>query len=116
MRPGDVRNDIALRDILYDKVKGSKLMAFDRHYYESNQDSHPEKAYQYLIEMMSLHIRLKREEKNREAKNQGLEHLASSYISFASPAENDTGKPAKAAPTPKATAPAVACARKEGKR
>jgi len=71
MRPGDVPNDIALRDILYDKVKGSKLMAFDLHYYEDKEDTHAEKTYKYLINMISKHIRLRREEKNREAKNQG---------------------------------------------
>ena len=53
MRPGDVPNDIAVRDILYDKIKGSKLMAFDTQYFESKQDSHHEKTYQYLIDMMS---------------------------------------------------------------
>ena len=37
MRPADVPNDIALRDI-YDKVKGSRLMAFDLHYYEGKED------------------------------------------------------------------------------
>ena len=61
--------DIVLRDILYDKVKSFKLMAFDLHYYESKQGSHPEKTYQYLMDMVSKHIRLRREEKNREAKN-----------------------------------------------
>ena len=40
MRPGDVPNKVALRDILYDKVKGSKLMAFDLHYYEDKEDHH----------------------------------------------------------------------------
>lgn len=77
MRPGDVPNNIALRDILYDKIKNSKLMAFDIHYYDSKQDSHDDKTYQYLIDTISKHIRIRREEKNREAKNQGLKHLAS---------------------------------------
>ena len=59
------------------------------------------------MDMMSKHIRLirlRREEKNREAKNQGLKHLASRYKSLASP-ENATDKPATAAPTPKVKAP-----------
>ena len=55
MRPADVPNEIALRNILYDQVKGSKLMAFDLHYSESKQVSHAEKTYQYLIGMMSIH-------------------------------------------------------------
>ena len=63
MRPGDVPNDIALRDILYDKVKGSKLMAFDLQYYEGKEDDHKEKTYKYLMNMISKHIKLKLEEK-----------------------------------------------------
>ena len=31
-----LQNEIALRDILYDKVKGSKPMAFDLHYYKNS--------------------------------------------------------------------------------
>ena len=104
MRPGDVPNNIALRDILYDKIKNSKLMAFGIHYYDSKQDSHEDKTYQYLIDMISRHIKMRREEKNREAKNQGLKHLASRYKNMALPAEGPPDKPPKAAPTPKAKA------------
>ena len=57
MRPGDVPNKVALRDILYDKVKGSKLMAFDLHYYEVKEDHHADKTYDYLLKMISKHIR-----------------------------------------------------------
>ena len=44
MRPGDVPNDVALRDILYDKIKGSKMMAFDSHFI-SILDGHDEQTY-----------------------------------------------------------------------
>ena len=101
MRPGDVPNDVALRDILYDKIKGSKLMVFDIHYYDSKQESHEDKTYQYLIDMINRHIKIRREEKNREARNQGLKHLASRYKTMALPAEGQADKPPKAAPTPK---------------
>ena len=101
MRPGDVPNDVALRDILYDKIKGSKLMVFDIHYYDSKQESHADKTYQYLIDMINRHIKIRREEKNREARNQGLKHLASRYKTMALPAEGQADKPPKAAPTPK---------------
>ena len=101
MRPGDVPNNVALRDIiLYDKIKGSKLMALDLRYYEDKEDHHPEKTHDYLIKMISKHIRLKREEKNREAKNQGLKHLASRYKGLAASTENDGPKTQKAPPTP----------------
>ncbi len=71
-----------IRNIIYDKVKGSKLMAFDLHYYEGKEDSHVEKTYKYLIDMISKHIRLRREEKNRDAKNHGLKQLTSRYKSL----------------------------------
>ena len=92
MRPGDVPNDVALRDILYDKIKGSKLMVFDIHYYDSKQESHEDKTYQYLIDMINRHIKIRREEKNREARNQGLKHLASRYKTMALPAEGQADK------------------------
>ncbi len=105
-RPADIPNEIALRDILYDRVKGSKLMAFDLHYYEGKADSHYEKTYKYRIDMISKHIRLRREEKNREAKNQGLKQLTSRCKSLPATTETGSTKPAKTAPTPKAKAPA----------
>ena len=106
MRPADVPNDIALRDILYDKIKGSKLMAFDLHYYEGKEETHSEKTYKYLMDTISKHIRLRREEKNRNAKNQGLKHLTR-YPSLPATTENENDKPAKAAATPKTKSPAV---------
>ena len=104
MRPADIPNDIALRDILYDKVKGSKLMAFSFHYYEEKVDDHPEKTYEYLMNMISRHIRLKREERNREMKNQGLKHLTSRYKALPATTDNEAAK-AKAPGVPKAKAP-----------
>lgn len=105
MRPADVPNEIALRNILYDQVKGSKLMAFDLHYSESKQDSHAEKTYQYLIGMMSIQ-RLRPEEKNCEAKTQGSEQLTARYKSLPATTDGDNPKPAKAAPTPRVKAAA----------
>jgi len=55
---------------------------FSLHYYEEKEDDHPEKTYDYLIKMISKHIKIKREEKNREANNQGLKHLASRHKSL----------------------------------
>ena len=79
MRPGDVPNDVALRDILYDKIRGSKLMVFDIHYYDSKQEPHPDKTYKYLIDTINKHIKIRREEKNRDARNQGLKHMNSRF-------------------------------------
>ena len=104
MRPADIPNDIALHDILYEKIKGSKLMAFSLHYYEEKVDDHPEKTYDYLINMISKHIKLKREEKNREMKNQSLKHLASRYKALPVTTDSDVPK-AKALGAPKAKAP-----------
>ena len=107
MRPGDVPNDVALRDILYDKIRNSKLMVFDLHYYESKEETHVDKTYKYLMDTISKHIKLRREEKNRDAQKQGLKHITSRYKSLpATTNEDDSEKPAKAAPTPKAKNPA----------
>ena len=70
MRPGDVPNDVALRDILYDKVKGSKLMMFDIHYYDSKQEPHPDKTYKYLIDMINKHIKNRSDVKRRTEKQE----------------------------------------------
>ena len=106
MRPGDVPNDIALRDILYDKVKVSKLMAFDLYYYEGKEDNHAEKTYQYLMNMISKHIKLKREEKNRESQEQSLKNLRNRHKALPAANPNDSPKAPKGAPTPKTKAPA----------
>ena len=101
MRPGDVPNDVALRDILYDKIRGSKLMMFDIHYYDSKQEPHPDKTYKYLIDTINKHIKIRREEKNRDARNQGLKHMNSRFKNMALPTEEQPDKPSKAAPAPK---------------
>ena len=101
MRPGDVPNDVALRDILYDKIRGSKLMMFDIHYYDSKQEPHPDKTYKYLIDTINKHIKIRREEKNRDARNQGLKHMNSRFKNMALPTEEQPDKPPKAAPAPK---------------
>ena len=101
MRPGDVPNDVALRDILYDKIRGSKLMMFDIHYYDSKQEPHPDKTYKYLIDTINKHIKIRREEKNRDARNQGLKHMNSRFKNMALPTEGQPDKPPKAAPAPK---------------
>ena len=97
MRPGDV----PLRDILYDKIRGSKLMMFDIHYYDSKQEPHPDKTYKYLIDTINKHIKIRREEKNRDARNQGLKHMNSRFKNMALPTEEQPDKPSKAAPAPK---------------
>ena len=101
MRPGDVPNDVALRDILYDKIRGSKLMMFDIHYYDSKQEPHPDKTYKYLIDTINKHIKIRREEKNRDGRNQGLKHMNSRFKNMALPTEEQPDKPSKAAPAPK---------------
>ena len=86
---------------IFSRESQPKHMAFDIHFYESKKDTHPEKTYQtyqYLMDMMNKHIRVKRDEKNREAKNLGLKHLTSKCKSFASPAESSSEKPALKTP------------------
>ena len=87
-----------------DKIRGSKLMMFDIHYYDSKQEPHPDKTYKYLIDTINKHIKIRREEKNRDARNQGLKHMNSRFKNMALPTEEQPDKPSKAAPAPKTKA------------
>lgn len=69
MREDDKPRGLALRDILFDKMKGSSSMAFDIQYYWKEPERNPEKSYDYLIEMMARTIPSEREEKNRLEKS-----------------------------------------------
>jgi len=75
MRDGDKPRGLALRDILFDKIKGSTPMAFDIRYYKNKPEGHPEKTYEYLMEMMTRTIATEREEKNRLEKLKGVNQI-----------------------------------------
>ena len=56
MREDDKPRGLALRDILFDKIKGSSSMACDIQYYRKRPEGDPEKSYEYLMEMMARTI------------------------------------------------------------
>ena len=53
MREDDKPKDLALRDILFDKIKSSSSMAFDIRYYRSLSEGDANKSYDYLMSMMA---------------------------------------------------------------
>ena len=75
LREDDKPRGLALRDILFDKIKGSTSMAFDIRYYKNKPEGHPEKTYEYLLEMMTRTIATEREEKNRLEKLKGVNQI-----------------------------------------
>ena len=75
MRDDDKPRGLALRDILFDKIKGSNSMAFDIRYYKNKPEGHEDKTYEYLMEMMTRTIATEREEKNRLEKLKGVNQI-----------------------------------------
>ena len=101
MREDDKPKDLALRDILFDKIKGSSSMAFDIRYYRSLSEGDPNKSYDYLMGMMARTVSLEREERNRLDKAKGINQIMGSK---ALAVENTTKKEDKPKPIPKAKA------------
>ena len=75
MREDDKPRDLALRDMLYDKIKGSTSMQFEIRYYRGLREGHHEKTYEYLMDMMSRTFLTEREERNRLDKAKGVREL-----------------------------------------
>ena len=108
MREDDKPKGLALRDILFDKIKGSSSMAFDIRYYRNLTEGDPSKSYEYLMGMMARTVSLEREERNRLDKAKGINQIMGSK---ALAVENTTKKDDKPKPVPKAkseAAPVVA--------
>ncbi len=95
MREDDKPRGLALRDILYDKIKGSNLMAFDIQYYRKKPEGHPEKTYEYLMEMITRTISTEREEKNRLEKSKGIQQILGAKALAVEKTGKDNAKPDK---------------------
>ena len=67
--------DLAVRDILFDKIKGASSMAFDIRYYKQRPEGDTEKSYEFLMETMARTIATEREEKNRPEKSKGVHEI-----------------------------------------
>ena len=105
MREDDKPRDLALRDILFDKIKGSSSMAFNLRHYRSPPEGDPNKSFDYLLSMMARTVAVEREEKNRLDKTKGVNQTIGSK---ALAVENNTKKDDKPKPTPKAKAESAA--------
>ena len=75
MREDDKPRDLALRDTLFDKIKGSTSMAFDIRNFKSLKEGHSDKTYEYLMGMMPRTFSSEREEKNRLETAKGVREL-----------------------------------------
>ena len=102
MREDDKPRGLALRDILFDKIKGSSSMALDIRYYKKNPEGHPEKTYEYLMEMINRTIATEREEKNRLEKLKGVNQIVSNPKALAAEKPGKKDDNTKADKTPKA--------------
>ena len=102
MREDDQPRGLALRDILFDKIKGSSSMALDIRYYKKNPEGHPEKTYEYLMEMINRTIATEREEKNRLEKLKGVNQIVSNPKALAAEKPGKKDDNTKADKTPKA--------------
>ena len=90
MREDDKPRDMALRDTLFDKIRGSTSMQFEIRYFRSIPEGHPEKTYEYLMNMMARTILTEREEKNRIDKAKGIrELLGAKALAAEKPNKND---------------------------
>ena len=108
MREDDRPRDLALRDTLFDKIKGPTTMAFDIRYYRSLREGHENKTYDYLMEMMARTIATERGEKNRLDKARGIrELLGAKALPVEKPPKKEENKPNKGKEVSEAAAPAL---------
>ncbi len=56
--------DVWLRDVFYRRVKDNKDMLEDIKEYNRFREGNPDKTYQWLMEQIQTHIRLKRQNRN----------------------------------------------------
>ena len=105
MREDDKPRDLALRDILFDKIKGSSSMAFDLRHYRSLPEGDTNKSYEYVKSMMARTVAVEREEENRLDKAKGVNQIIGSK---ALAVENNAKKDDKPKPTPKTKAESAA--------
>lgn len=98
MREDDKPRGMALRDILFDKIKVSNSMAFDIRYYKRLPEGNSEKTYDYLLEMMNRTIATEREEKNRLERLRGVNQIVSNPKALAAERPGKKEEPPKATP------------------
>ena len=108
MKHDDRPSTNSLRDMLFRKIENSKLMHVDISRYRTFNEGHPEKTYEFLIEMIKGYIsRGKQERLLKERERTVKVSLTSSKTT---PALEDLEKPAAPIKTKKETAAASSSA------
>ena len=86
MRSEDRPSPLALRDILYRKIKGSKKMEFGLNAYHRLPDKHPQKSYEFLLALIHHQIKSDREDLMLDMKEKSVKTMMKSGGKDAAPA------------------------------
>ena len=78
MRSEDRPSKLALRDILYRKIKGSKKMEFGLNAYHRLPDKHPQKTYEFLLALIDHQIKADREDLMLDMKERSVKSMMKS--------------------------------------
>ena len=75
MDTDDMLPDKALRNLLWDKIKDSKVMALDLQVYDNLLDKDPDKSYQKLREIIAKWIRKSNETTNKKEREKAFGNI-----------------------------------------
>ena len=118
MRSEDRPSKLALRDILYRKIKGSKKMEFGLNAYHRLPDKHPQKTYEFLLALIDHQIKADREDLMLDMKEKSVKSMMKSGGRDAAPAtgkqENQGGKGRKGKSSGPDAAPVLPKAKAKG--
>ena len=78
MRSEDRPSKLALRDILYRKIRGSKKMEFGLNAYHRLPDKHPQKTYEFLLALIDHQIKADREDLMLDMKEKSVKSMMKS--------------------------------------
>ena len=86
MRSEDRPSTLALRDILYRKIKGSKKMEFGLNAYHRLPDKHPQKSYEFLLALINHQIKSHQNNLTLDMKEKSVKPMMKSGGKDAAPA------------------------------
>ena len=104
MKHDDRPSTNSLRDMLFRKIENTKLMHFDISRYRTFNEGHPEKTYEFLIEMIKGYIARGKQERLLKERERAVKVSLTSNKT--TPALEDIEKPAAPIKTKKETAAA----------
>ena len=108
MKHDDRPSTNSLRDTLFRKIEHSKLMHFDISRYRTFDEGHPEKTYDFLINMIKGYIARGKQERLLKERERAVKISLTSTKT--TPALEDVGKPAAPTKTKKEDAAAASSA------